>query len=124
MKTLSIAAAVLVALAAEAKNVRVDWDPSSAVTNCVDAQGNPSTNCPSISYNVFVYTNSAAIAFTNQAVAVYPTTNTTVTLTNIAPGTIYYANVNAQDANGLTSDLSSTVSFAYPGAPTSVHIVP
>lgn len=121
---LSIAAVATLAFAAEAKNLGVAWNASSSVTNCVDADGNPATNCPSISYNVFLYTNSADIAFTNKAVSVYPAAGTNLVMTNLAVGTVYWVNVNAQDANGLSSDLSETISFTFPGAPVLLHLVP
>lgn len=121
---LSIAAVVAIALGAEAKNLGVAWNASAGATNCLDSAGNATTNCPSLSYNVFLYTNAADSAFTNKAIAVASTTGTNLILTNLSTGTVYWVNVNAQDTNGLFSDLSQTISFTFPGAPTSLRLVP
>lgn len=111
-KCLSVFAVSFVCLAAAiAKDVKLQFSPSTdAITD------------PSISYTVFVYTNSTVDP--NSIFATIKTPATNVVVTNLAVGTRYWANVVATDTNGLSSDFSNTASFIYPGAPTSLHIVP
>ena len=99
------------ALAVKAKDVHVLWNPSSdALTD------------PTITYIVFVYTNSAVD--TNSLFTSVPAVSTNAVVTNLLTGKRYWANVVAVDTNGLMSDPSNTTSFIFPGAPTSLHLVP
>ena len=101
-----------VTVAVAAKDAHVAWDPSA------DAALIPLT------YNLFIYTNNPTDGTTNGAIAIYTTTNTTVAITNLNTSTLYYANVNCHDTNGLASDLSNTVSFVFPAAPKKLRITP
>ena len=117
MKTLRkaiIAGAVLItAVVAMAKSVHVQWNSSA------------NADFPVVTYNVYIYTNNPAGTGTNGAIQIVPVADTNAVVSNLVSGTTYWCNVDAQDpTTGLHSDLSDTISFAYPGAPMMLHIVP
>jgi hypothetical protein len=112
LRNFFIGATALVAVTVSAKDAKVTWDPSA------DAALTPLT------YNLFIYTNNPTDGTTNGAIAIYTTTNLLVTITNLNPSTLYYANVNCQDTNGLTSDQSNTASFLFPAAPKKLRLTP
>lgn len=118
MKTLRkafiIGALLVTAVVALAKTAGVAWDPSPQ-----DTEFGP------LSYNVYIYTNDpTASGTTNGAIAIYPTTNTSLRISNLMVGQTYWCNVDCQDTNNLHSDLSQTIAFTYPGAPMMLHVVP
>lgn len=111
-KAIIVGVVLITATVALAKSVLLAWNPSS------DATVTPLT------YNVYIYTNDPAATGTNGAVSIYPTSDTNVVVSNLVQGTTYWANVDAEDTNGIHSDLSGTVAFTYPAAPMLLRVVP